>query len=315
MQSQRLQPTKLPRVVLDKDWADFIDGFNHSEYKNLSEEIARLYKEYDLSKYHDPEERQRFLEQYPLAEHTDFYVLSEQLSVLFTERAIRDTYTVADRMEYDQKVIAYAEETLSGEALRKTLDAILYHGCEYMKQLSLPATVKEVEIPEVAFDTISFAGTTKQWEEVKTALHGSVGVSVECRNGQGSLPGNAFYPQDNTYAEPLNLPDVMLVADYEDMMIRMVESDDINEFTLLKTSAYYHHLRLNDCKTEQSKAELIDAFPEAEFYAFYRFDTNANQDERFRIAQYLTTYAGYSARDRADAEDRVAALNAYYLND
>lgn len=307
----RFQPAELPRVVLVEDWNGFLSSFKNAENQGLSDEIASLYSQYSPAYETDPEQRQKLLEMYPLAEHTDLYILSHTPSTLLTVKSMGDAYTVAQRISYDQKVIAYAEANLSGDALNKTLDTVLYHGCEYMKHLSLPATVKEVVIPEVAFVTISFAGTKKQWEEVTAVLHGSTGVAVECKNGQGSLPGNEFYGQENTYAAPSNLPRFMLVADYEDMMVRMVESDSINHFELMKTNAYYLFASRNGL-SESGKADLIAAFPIAEFCVFYWFDQNASADEMARISQYLTKYAGYTDEERARAEDKVAALEAYY---
>ena len=310
----RFQPAELPRVILAEDWDGFLSSFENAEVENLSRDIESLYDRFATSKKKNPEQRQKLIEQYPLAEHSDLYILDYAPDALLTAKSMGDAYTVAQRISYDQKVIAYAEANLSGDALSKTLDAVLYHGCEYMKHLSLPATVKEVAIPEVAFETISFAGTKKQWEEVTAVLHGSTGVAVECKNGQGSLPGNEFLGQENTYESPLNLPMFMLVADYEDMMVRMVESDSIKHFDLIKTEAYFKFITANGL-SEIGKAELIAAFPIAEFCVFYWFDQNASADEMARISQYLTTYAGYTDEDRARAEDKVAALEAYYVGE
>lgn len=365
-----LQVAGLPRIVLKDDWKEFIEQFKNDaetesqeettegkkdkdteKKKKLQEIIRGMYKKRELDK-EDEEERQKYLEKYPLLQHTEYYYLKQWPALDLISESV-ELNTAQMRMEYDKKVLEYVQQHLTGEELAKVKNEIYYHNCTLMTGLSLPSTVKEVEIPEVEFKTVTYAGTVQQWNEVRASLLASVGIEVTCQDGQANVLGKLWNtkpepePQpepeeiytlsylsnedgtctvrgittrtdinsnftleiperspDGDYvisvrldlaSDPENLPPVLLVSDFEDILYRMKKAG-ISDFDFMKFTAYYLYLSCEGL-SDQGKQELFDAFPLAEYSPFYVFDRNASSGDKNRISAYLTQCAGYSEEE------------------
>lgn len=378
-----LQIPELPRVVLKDDWREFISQFENDtqtesqeettkgkqdkdteKKKELQEIIRGIYKKRELDK-EDEEERQKYLEKYPLLQYTEYYYLEQWPALDLISESV-ELHTVPMRMGYDQKVLQYVQEHLTGEELAKVKNEIYYHNSTLMTGLSLPATVKEVEIPEVEFKTVTYAGTVQQWNEVRASLLASVGIEVTCQDGQGNILGKLWntkpepkpepQPQPeqiytlsynpygdgtcmvsgittrtdidtdftleipeqspdgdyvisvrlNLASDPENLPPVLLVSDFEDILYRMKKAG-IDDFSFMKFTAYYQYLSCEGLD-DQGRQELIEVFPLAEFSPFYRLDSNINSNERNRLSAYLTQYAGYSEEECAQDMAKVDSV-------
>ena len=363
-----LQVAGLPRVVLKDDWREFLSQFENDtqtesqeettegkkdkdteKKKKLQEIIRGMYKKRELDK-EDEEERQKYLEKYPLLQHTEYYYLKQWPALDLISESV-ELNTAQMRMEYDKKVLEYVQQHLTGEELAKVKNEIYYHNSTLMTGLSLPATVKEVEIPEVEFKTVTYAGTVEQWNEVKAALCSSVGIEATCQDGKGNILGKLWKadpesePEQiytlsyNPYGDgtcsvsgittrtdieedfileiperspdgdlvtavwlnlssgPENLPDILLVPDFEDVLSRMKKAG-ISDFDFNKFTAYYLYLSCEGLD-DQGKQDLFDVFPLAEYSPFYLFDRTGSSTERLKISSYFTYYAGYSEEECA----------------
>lgn len=103
-----------------------------------------------------------------------------------------------------------------------------------------------------------------------------------------------------------NLPIWILAEDF-DAVCATAKENGLSGFDYIKMTAFFKKMSVEGL-AEQDRAQLLEAFPLAEYVDFYVLDSSANADERARISQQLFQYAQFDEQKKYESDLKIIDL-------